>query len=497
MPLLYLLCADTVSGAQFVLQRLLVSMHAGVDLGTDYLQEWARSTANWAPKLIEALTIVRADACLRRYGIEMDSATERYKPRLPDIAEHNVHPILKWLAHLCEHLLPGDTQQLIETVCGANPDERYRLHRLPASQSPERYLELWLLHWQSERLIAVGDYTPGADTRRRASHCNVDVLVHALLAASKVDDRLRTLGENLRRAQIRFNFTSEGYIQPGGDKLKKKGAASTNEEDGAVDAGTDTVPPSKSVQSAQPPAVTLTSAKNNNVASIDDDRYVVRSTHAGFALIIDQTNFVLVPTSAPVKGPLANRHGSINDRQALLTTFGASGYRCEVRENLTAVQIEQEIINIVQRSGALGGSDCDSLVVCVLSHGFRGHVFGSDTVPVSVDRIVALMSSKRLVGKPKLLVVQACQGEQLQELVYSEDEDAAVEVLESDGPTDGGRSSGGGGPRVVGKSAGQHTCTDFCIAQSTMPGFPSYRNTCRGTWFIQSLCNAIKEHSKR
>lgn len=493
MPLFYLLCADTVTGAQFVLQRLLVSMHPGVNLGTDFLQEWARSTVNWAPKLIEALTIVRADSCLRRYGIKVDGATERYMPRRPDIAEHNVHPILKWLAYLCEHLLPVDTQQLIETVCGTNPDERYRLRRLPAGQSPERYLELWLLHWQSERLIAVGDYALGADTRRRANHCNVDVLVQALMTVSKVDDRLRTLADNLRQAQIRFNFTSEGFIQPSGDKLKKKSVASLNEEDGAEDAAADASAagaPTKSVQSAKSPSVTLTSATDKCIASADDDRYVVRSTHAGFALIINQTKFVRGPLSAVDMQPLANRDGSFADRRALLGTFAASGYRCEVRENLTAAQIEQEIGEIVRRSG----SDCDSLVVCVLSHGKRGIVFGSDTVPVSVDRIVALMSSKRLVGKPKLLVVQACQGERVQELVYSDDEDAAavVEVLESDGPTTGGRR-----PRLPGKSDGQHTCTDFCIAQSTMPGFASYRNTCSGTWFIQTLCQVIKEHGKR
>lgn len=501
MPLLYLLCADTVTGAQFVLQRLLVNIHSCTSLRTDFLQQWARSTANWAPKLIEALTIVRAYGVLSRYGIHIDSAVERYRPRLPDSADHHVHPILKWLAHLCEHLLPDDVRQLIAAVCTAHPDDRYRLDRLPAADvlPPERFLELWLLHWQSERLIAVGDYALGGETRRRTNHCDVDALVRALLSASKTDARLRVLGENLQRAQIRFNCTSEGFIRPAVEKKTPKistaSAASRNEGDG------EPAPAANADETSQAPAarpiMTAPATKSGGDDGDNDDRYVVRSTHAGFALIIDQILFERGPGAAPVKRPLVKRHGSRNDCNALLSTFTASGYFCVVRENLTAAQIEREIGKIVQKSGDGGGGHCDSLVVCVLSHGFSGHVFGSDTVPVSVDRITALMSDRRLAGKPKLLVVQACQGEQDQELVYLADEED--DALETDGPTDGGRPNRGGVgvSKVAAKSSGLHARSDFCIAQSTMPGFTSYRNTIRGTWFIQSLCETIKEHGKR
>lgn len=38
---------------------------------------------------------------------------------------------------------------------------------------------------------------------------------------------------------------------------------------------------------------------------------------------------------------------------------------------------------------------------------------------------------------------------------------------------------------------------DFLIAYSTIPGFYSWRNTTRGSWFMQSLCAELAANGKR
>ena len=51
-------------------------------------------------------------------------------------------------------------------------------------------------------------------------------------------------------------------------------------------------------------------------------------------------------------------------------------------------------------------------VVCILSHGGNGFVYGSDGREVKVEDIAKHLDNKNctaMAGKPKLVVVQACQ----------------------------------------------------------------------------------------
>ena len=59
-------------------------------------------------------------------------------------------------------------------------------------------------------------------------------------------------------------------------------------------------------------------------------------------------------------------------------------------------------------------TDEDSMaVLCILSHGEEGKVYGCDGELVSVNDICMAMDDMRcpqMRGKPKLIVIQACQG---------------------------------------------------------------------------------------
>ena len=63
---------------------------------------------------------------------------------------------------------------------------------------------------------------------------------------------------------------------------------------------------------------------------------------------------------------------------------------------------------------ARGFTNEDSMaVLCILSHGEEGKVFGCDGELISVKDVCMAMDDERcpqMKGKPKLIVIQACQG---------------------------------------------------------------------------------------
>ena len=52
-------------------------------------------------------------------------------------------------------------------------------------------------------------------------------------------------------------------------------------------------------------------------------------------------------------------------------------------------------------------------MLCILSHGQRGSVYGSDDKLVPIEQLETLFDGKQcnqLAGRPKLFIIQACQG---------------------------------------------------------------------------------------
>ena len=57
--------------------------------------------------------------------------------------------------------------------------------------------------------------------------------------------------------------------------------------------------------------------------------------------------------------------------------------------------------------------DADAFVLVLLTHGNQGYIFGTDGEKVSIDHITTMFDGKhcpQLQNKPKLFIVQACQG---------------------------------------------------------------------------------------
>lgn len=119
----------------------------------------------------------------------------------------------------------------------------------------------------------------------------------------------------------------------------------------------------------------------------------------------------------------------------------------------------------------------DAFICCILSHGRRGVVLGSDDEPLNIKHAIGRFNASNqpaLTGKPKVFLIQACQGTQKQRGVL-------LENLESDD-----------GPSL---SIPQEA--DFLIAVATVEDYTAFRHKINGSWFIQSLCQQLKEGCPR
>lgn len=123
--------------------------------------------------------------------------------------------------------------------------------------------------------------------------------------------------------------------------------------------------------------------------------------------------------------------------------------------------------------------DSDCILIAILSHGELGYIYAKDC-QYKLDTIWSYFTATKcpsLAGKPKLFFVQACQGDQL---------DSGI-TLRGRTETDG--------DSMMSYKIPVHA--DFLIAYSTIPGYYSWRNTTKGSWFMQSLCAEIHKNGKK
>lgn len=114
------------------------------------------------------------------------------------------------------------------------------------------------------------------------------------------------------------------------------------------------------------------------------------------------------------------RYGSDIDRDKLRETFHMLGHDVIVYENLDRRSLLDELGNISRQITDL--QNYDGLVMCILSHGNKGEIFTSDSIPVSLDTIKSYFDGTHcpaLANKPKLFFLQVCQGQEKQSIQVS------------------------------------------------------------------------------
>lgn len=123
---------------------------------------------------------------------------------------------------------------------------------------------------------------------------------------------------------------------------------------------------------------------------------------------------------------------------------------------------------------------------CILSHGDKGIIYGCDGQEAPICELTSYFTGSNcpsLVGKPKIFFIQACQGDNYQKGIAVEtDSEQKDDDLEMD-------------------SLRQKTYipdeADFLLGMATVNNCVSYRNAMEGTWYIQSLCQSLRERCPR
>lgn len=176
------------------------------------------------------------------------------------------------------------------------------------------------------------------------------------------------------------------------------------------------------------------------------------------------------------------RSGTEHDVSAIRETFETNlAFELDVHENPSVDQIVTTLFKVQERQ------DLSCLALFILTHGEEDgllHAYDS-SYRLNKTIIPELLPDKcpHLAGRPKLVFIQACQG---------------------DSTDDGIRLINHPKPRIRHTSAdsakgGQHlpycipNYCDMLIFAAAYTGQYSYRSAQSGSWFIQALCRQIKE----
>ncbi|XP_077382960.1 caspase-2 isoform X3 [Festucalex cinctus] len=225
--------------------------------------------------------------------------------------------------------------------------------------------------------------------------------------------------------------------------------------------------------------------------------YVMTSSPRGLALVISNVTFDTATDLDPRKG------GEVDD-EVLSRLFTDLDYAVTLRRDLTAEDMRTCIETFRRRPEHRTVNSC---VVCLLSHGVEGAVYGTDGQLLQLQWVFEAFDNVRcplLQNKPKMFFIQACRGEEL---------DCGVEQVDGPGRTNSPsceqRDAGREGPRGAGARQGG----DLGLPRIKLPqrsdmicGFASLkgqrictaamRNTKRGSWFIQELNSALRLHAR-
>ncbi|XP_051872143.1 caspase-8-like isoform X3 [Pristis pectinata] len=206
-------------------------------------------------------------------------------------------------------------------------------------------------------------------------------------------------------------------------------------------------------------------ASQQNMQSIEE--YKMDSSPLGICLILN--NKVFPGTN------YNQRNGTDCDAEKLEEVFTNLGFVVQRHDNLTV----QGMLEKLEAYKKYDHNNRDCFVCCILSHGEKDVVVGTDGKHLQIKDIRSLFSGSQcpsLLQKPKIFFIQACQGLSSQKACFitSSDSDLESDALPHSIPED----------------------RDFLIVMSTVPECVSYR-TRKGSWFIQTLCSCLEEYCSR
>ena len=233
-----------------------------------------------------------------------------------------------------------------------------------------------------------------------------------------------------------------------------------------------------------------------------EEVYPMSSKPRGIALIINVEVFVPNPEKTKKeeeKEQLDNRQGSAKDIEMLERLFEALDFKVKIQRNPK----REDILEVLDNISNEDHSNYDCFVLCLMSHGLEGFVYGADGETVLLEDVCGFFSNARcrtLKGKPKLFVIQACRGRDKDKGVVR-DSPGSPETLPGNPVTEAAISSGSADGEDEVADRGFHFSipqiipdqADVLMAYSTVSGYASFRNPLVGSRFVRCLVEVFRE----
>ncbi|XP_041377847.1 caspase-2-like [Gigantopelta aegis] len=178
------------------------------------------------------------------------------------------------------------------------------------------------------------------------------------------------------------------------------------------------------------------------------------------------------------------RHGTDIDRDNLCNLLKQLHFDTIVYNDSDGLTAEDLRSKLKKFSGLPEHQESDGCVICLLSHGDEGFIFGTDGKKIPMDEIFEMYDNSRcrgLLGKPKVFIIQACRGGAF---------DKGVSFMQDAGEIDGR-------PPVRPETSRQiPTMSDTVICYPTQHGYYAWRNCERGSWYIEAIVQVFMRHAK-
>ena len=201
----------------------------------------------------------------------------------------------------------------------------------------------------------------------------------------------------------------------------------------------------------------------------DENIYPMNTYPRGKLVILNYSKFL--QSSSLHNYP---RNGSEKDVERLKYVFLKLGFIVELFENMTT----SETMAIITESASNSNEKLSCYFLAILSHGKENEFFTADGT-LQLTKMAALFQKSKLAGIPKIFLIQACRGflpmESYDGYEKTKYEESSSRYNFVSLPTE----------------------EDVVYAFATAFGFRSFRNTTKGSWFIQTMCDVIVENASK
>ncbi|XP_059186983.1 caspase a [Centropristis striata] len=190
-----------------------------------------------------------------------------------------------------------------------------------------------------------------------------------------------------------------------------------------------------------------------------------------------------------------NRRGAETDEENMEKLLTALGYEVVKHTNLTGKAINDAVIEFSKHQKL---KETDSVVVVIMSHGKLGTILGvnwkkdtcEDVFPI--NNIYKHLNSKNcpaLLDKPKVIIIQACRGEDEGSALVKDGAD--MDVVSDDVSQPELSHFTGDGNIEEDNVRCVHLEKDFTSLLSCTPDTVSYRQTTNGSFLIQYIVDVL------